>query len=148
MAKTIFDPAARDEVVARIASVDGAMRPRWGKMNAQQMLAHLVESMRMATGEVRPKSKKLPIRYTPLRQLIVYLLPFPKGAPTVPELMPSDPRSVDENRAELQRLVREVSSRADHKDWPEHPAFGNLSRRGWGVLVYRHADHHLRQFGV
>jgi len=32
------------------------------------------------------------------------------------------------------------------EEWPEHPAFGALSRRAWGVLIYRHMDHHLRQF--
>jgi hypothetical protein len=31
---------------------------------------------------------------------------------------------------------------------PEHPAFGRLSGRAWGALVYRHMDHHLRQFGL
>jgi hypothetical protein len=33
-------------------------------------------------------------------------------------------------------------------EWPEHPAFGRMSRRVWGVLGYRHLDHHFRQFGV
>ncbi len=27
------------------------------------------------------------------------------------------------------------------------PVFGPLSRRGWGRLMWRHVDHHLRQFG-
>jgi len=26
--------------------------------------------------------------------------------------------------------------------------FGRLSAKQWGVLMYRHVDHHLRQFGV
>ena len=29
-----------------------------------------------------------------------------------------------------------------------HPVFGNLSYRAYGVLIARHADHHLKQFGV
>jgi len=28
-----------------------------------------------------------------------------------------------------------------------HPLFGNMSREDWGRLIYRHFDHHLRQFG-
>ena len=31
---------------------------------------------------------------------------------------------------------------------PAHPIFGSMSRRSWGVLMYKHCDHHLRQFGV
>jgi hypothetical protein len=146
--KTFFDEQARQGILARAARLTPEARPRWGRMNAEMMLAHLVESLRMAVGETRPKPKKLPIRFTPLRQLIVYWLPFPKGAPTVPELLPSDRRSIEENRRELARLAALFGERGAHPEWPPHPAFGNLGRRGWGVLTWRHIDHHLRQFGV
>ncbi|MEO6802748.1 MAG: hypothetical protein ABI197_05825 [Granulicella sp.] len=26
--------------------------------------------------------------------------------------------------------------------------FGNLTHEQWGILMYKHLDHHLRQFGV
>ena len=29
-----------------------------------------------------------------------------------------------------------------------HPSFGNLKGDEWGILVYRHLDHHLQQFGA
>jgi hypothetical protein len=32
--------------------------------------------------------------------------------------------------------------------WAAHPAFGRMSHRAWGVLGYRHLDHHFRQFGI
>ena len=41
-----------------------------------------------------------------------------------------------------------LASKSPTEVWPEHPAFGSLTHRAWGVLKYRHADHHLRQFGV
>ena len=117
-------------------------------MNAEMMLAHLVASMRMAKGELEVKPKKLPIRFFPLRQLIVYWLPFPKGAPTAPELLPSDPGAIEENKRQLAQLIKDVGGRGAMDLWPHHPAFGNLGRRGWGVLTWRHIDHHLTQFGV
>lgn len=146
--KTFFDPTMRGDMLSRIDRVTTESRPRWGKMNAEQMLAHLTESLRMGVGELATKSKKLPIRYFPLKHLIVYLLPFPKGAPTARELMPSDHRSVEQSKNEIARLARTFADRASAKEWPEHPAFGRLSTRAWGVLTYRHFDHHLRQFGV
>jgi hypothetical protein len=148
MMKTMFDEQARGGILARAARVTADTRPLWGTMNAEMMLAHLVENLRMGLGETQVKSKRLPIRFTPLRQLIVYWLPFPKGAPTAPELLPSDRRSVDVSKRELARLATAFGERASRKDWPPHPAFGNLGRRGWGVLAWRHMDHHLRQFGV
>lgn len=144
--KTIFDGPSRSAILARVQRVSTEMKPRWGKMNAEQMLTHLVQSARMATGELACKPRKLPIRYFPLKQLIIYLLPFPKGAPTARELVPSDSGTVERSKSDLARLIEAVAAKAD--DWPEHPAFGRLTRRGWGVLTYRHFDHHLRQFGL
>ena len=46
---------------------------------------------------------------------------------------------------EVQMKAKVIKSDAE---WQEHPAFGRLARRAWGVLAYRHLDHHLRQFGV
>jgi hypothetical protein len=112
------------------------------------MVSHLAESARMALGELPCKSKKLPFRYPPLKQLIVYVLPFPKGAPTSPELIartPGDlPGEVTRLNAALERLVAQYPN----GPWPEHPAFGRLSARAWGALTYKHFNHHLRQFGV
>ncbi len=148
--KTIFDEKARQELLARVDRLTPDCRPRWGKMNAEQMLAHLVEAMKLGTGDLKTKPKKMLVRYAPLRQLVVYLLPWPKGAPTAKELIrtDSDAGTLAMNREELARLIGVIASRADEKEWPEHPAFGKLSRRAWGVLGWRHTDHHLRQFGL
>lgn len=146
--KTLFDERARVAILSRIDSVTADSPPGWGKMNAERMLTHLVESMRMAIGELPTKPKRLPIRFPPLRQLLVYWLPWPKGLPTGEELMPSNPRTIEESKRELTRVITEFGARVKHEKWPYHPAFGNLGRRGWGVLAWRHLDHHLRQFGV
>lgn len=146
--KSMFDAEDRASIVARLDRVSGGARPRWGRMNAELMVAHLVESMRMALGELVPRPKNLPLRFFPLKQLVVYWVPFPKGAPTAPELLPGETGTIEASRRELVRLVRLFGERADATAWPDHPAFGRLSRQAWGVLVYRHCDHHLRQFGV
>ena len=146
--KTIFNPATRSAIVSRIGDVSSGARPKWGKMNSEEMLTHLINGLRMAIGELSPRPKKLPIRYTPLRQLIVYLAPWPRNAPTAPELLPSNPVAIEEAKRELLRLIEDVGGRGAQREWPEHPAFGPLGRRGWGVVVWKHLDHHLRQFGV
>lgn len=146
--KSMFNAEDRTATIARIDRVAGGMKPHWGKMNAEQMLSHLVESARMAIGELSVKPKKLPIRFFPLNRLIIYWLPFPKGAPTAPELLPKETGTLDGSKSELARLLRVFAERANAPTWPDHPAFGKLSARAWGVLVYRHCDHHLRQFGV
>jgi hypothetical protein len=146
--KSLWQEPARMEILRRIAEVDEATTARWGKFTADRMLSHLAESMKMAVGEIDVASKKLPIRYFPLKQLILYVLPFPKGTPTAPELLAGKPGPVDDHKAELRRLIAAFTERRGRNDWREHPAFGKMSENAWGVLVYRHMDHHLRQFGV
>lgn len=145
--KSMWNEDDRRELRQRIAALDAAARPRWGKMNAPQMVAHLTDATKMALGELPVAGKRMPLRYPPLKQLMM-VLPFPKGAPTAPELIARAPApwgtEIADLGAAMDRLVRLPANFA----WPEHPAFGKLSRRAWGVLTYKHTDHHLRQFGV
>ena len=145
--RTMWDENARLEILRRSESVAESTRPLWGRMSAAGMLAHLSQSLKMAVGELPTKSKRLPLRYSPLKQLIIYVVPFPKGAPTAPELLAASDQSIATSRQEIGRLISVFAANAG-RPWPEHPAFGKLSERAWGVLVYKHMDHHLRQFGA
>jgi uncharacterized protein DUF1569 len=146
--KSIWQEGTRRELTERIGTVAPDRRAQWGKFTAPQMICHLAESLKMAMGDLKVAPKRLPIRYTPLKQLIIYLAPFPKGAPTAPELLAREPRDLTTDVADLQRLLARAASAPTTDSWPEHPAFGKLSTRAWGVLIYRHMDHHLRQFGA
>jgi hypothetical protein len=70
------------------------------------------------------------------------------SAPTAPELLVRAPREWANDIADVQDLLARAGSARTTATWPEHPAFGKLSKRAWGVLIYRHMDHHLRQFGA
>ena len=149
--KTFWDREAREDICRRMEALTVDAKPQWGKFNATQMLAHLNDAMRMAMGElnVPAKKTKLPIRYAPLKQLFIYALPWPQGAPTAPELL-SRGSSADfaKEKAEFRTVVERLGQTRASDLCPEHPAFGRMSHRAWGVLKYRHADHHLRQFGL
>jgi hypothetical protein len=145
--KSLWNEGDRRELQERLWRLQPEAERRWGGMTAPQMLTHLSDAMRMALGELTCTPKRLPIRYPPLKQLIIYWLPFPQGAPTAPELLGRTPASWDGEVADLIQLMDRLARQP--ADWaaPDHPAFGTLSRRAWGVLGYRHTDHHLRQFG-
>jgi hypothetical protein len=146
--KTLWESNARQEISERIDLLTPDSQALWGRMNASQMMAHLVDGLRMATGELAAEEKKLPIRFTPLKQLIIYGPPFPKNSPTAPELLARQPDDWDAERANLRRMMDAFAGRKPGTKLPRHPAFGQLSRRAWGVLSYKHIDHHLKQFGV
>ena len=146
--KSIWQDETRRELSDRVGAVAWDRRAEWGKFSAPKMVCHLADSLKMAMGDLKVSPKRLPIRYPPLKQLIIYLAPFPKSAPTAPELLVRAPREWANDIADVQDLLARAGSARTTETWPEHPAFGKLSKRAWGVLIYRHMDHHLRQFGA
>ena len=146
--KSIWQEQDQREISDRVARVTWDRPAAWGKFTAPKMICHLADSLKMAMGDLPVASKHLPIRYPPLKQFIIYAAPFPKGAPTAPELLAREPRDWANDVADVQGLLARAGSARTTDTWPEHPAFGKLSKRAWGVLIYRHMDHHLKQFGA
>ena len=146
--KSLNTDAARQEIVQRARRLTPDATPLWGKMNVAQMVCHITESMRMATGELPVAPKNVPVRYPPLKQLLLYVIPFPKGLPTAPELLARAPSEWNGDVSAFVATLDRFGKMDPRGAWPAHPAFGRMSRRDWGVLTYRHCDHHLRQFGA
>ena len=147
--KTLWDPSVRHELRDRLARLTPGATRRWGTMSAAQMVAHVNDCMRMAIGEMAIAPKKLPLRYPVIKQLIIYWLPFPKGAPTAPELVSRIPADWPSECATLVTLIDRFAERGQSSSgWPDHPAFGTMSAKRWGVLMYRHTHHHFKQFGL
>lgn len=144
---SLYEADRRRELVERLARLDATQHPRWGRFTAPQMLAHLLEAMRMASGELR-----LPLRPFPLRPLVrlmfIHVLPMPKGAPTAPAMLARKPDSWEVDVAAVRAAIEAVREPPAGATLPVHPLFGRMSARDWGVLMYKHIDHHFRQFAV
>jgi hypothetical protein len=146
---SFWDRTTREQICRRVERLSAAHEPLWGKMNAAQMLAHVNDAMRMAMGELPVADRRGPLRQWPLKQLVIYTLPWPKGAPTAPELLARlDTADLRAEQEAFGRIAERLAQKPASAEWPAHPAFGPLTHRAWGVLEFRHADHHLRQFGV
>ncbi len=147
MPKTIFDSTDRAALLARAGRLEATAPARWGKFTAPRMVSHLISSARMALDEeaVAPRRSILSNRL--VRYLVIYVMPFPRGAPTAPELLARAPDSWQADVAQLQALTERLAKN-ERGHWAAHPAFGDISPKDWGVLIYRHTSHHLSQFGV
>ncbi len=147
MAATVYDPARRDELARRLSALTFDRPPRWGRMTAPQMVTHLLEALRMPSGELHIAARPLPLK--PLVKFVMlYLLPFPKGAPTARELLARKPQTWEEDVQALRAAILALREPGPGARIGEHPIFGRMSAKDWGVLLYKHTDHHLRQFGV
>jgi hypothetical protein len=154
MTKSMWDAEARQSIRVRVALLDPLESPRWGRFTPHAMIVHLIDSARMALGTLPVRRSRGAvariIRLPGPRHFFVYVLPFPRNAPTARELLTTAPGDWDADVATFLGLVNELAGRAANRStrWPEHPFFGPLTRKDWGVLGYRHTDHHLRQFGA
>lgn len=149
--RSIWNEADRRELFARVEKLDPQSKARWGKMNAPQMLVHMADAFRMALGDIDIRFRKTPLRFAPLKFILIYVLPFiPKGAPTARELQKTQPAVWREDVLMLRRLMdRLIAARGQPaREWPPHPLFGKMSARAWGAVNFKHMDHHLKQFGV
>ncbi len=143
--KSIWDESTRDEVLTRFGRLRADQRPQWGQMDVPAMIGHVCDAMRAALGEIAIAERNTIMKNPVVRWLIIYVMPWPKGAPTAPELLQRKETDLTHGIAALQATMTRF---ADCPSPKPHPVFGVMSRKDWGCLTYRHLDHHLRQFGV
>jgi hypothetical protein len=147
--RSILDEGNRAEIDRRLRSLSASSTGLWGTMDVASMLQHLRLSASMTLGELPVASaNKRAFQMFPLKHLLLYVLPFPKGAPTAAALKPSDETSFEEERTALLELLERIGTGSHEDEAPPHPLFGPLTWDEWGVVTYKHADHHLKQFGV
>jgi len=144
---SIYEPDRRRELIERLSRLKADTPAKWGRFSAPQMVTHLLESSRMASGELKVPARPLPLKAL-VRYLIIHVLPFPKGAPTAPQLIARVPAEWERDVAALRAEIEAVREPVPGAPVPEHPAFGPMTARDWGLLRYKHTDHHFRQFGI
>jgi len=147
--KTLFDAADRSSLVARINALDAAAARQWGKMDPAQMLCHCGRALETATGDRPMKQKFIGKILAPLvRKSALGEKPFGKNSPTDPTFVVADARDFAAEKARLLALIDRFAQRDRGEVGKEtHAFFGKLTGDEWGELMYKHIDHHLRQFG-
>jgi len=77
--RTIQNPRHRKDLFDRLARLDPAQPPLWGRLTAPKMLAHLCDQMRMPYND-NPSPPIPGVQHYPvMRQFVLYLLPWPKA---------------------------------------------------------------------
>jgi hypothetical protein len=149
--KNLFEAARAGEVKQRIAQLRPDSKRLWGKMNPAQALEHCSRGMEMALGDKNPPR----VMVGRIMGWIVKPLalgndePMRRNSPTAKELVVQDERDLVTERARLCELIDRFAA-AGPKGCTRHPHafFGPLTPDEWAILMYKHLDHHLRQFGV
>jgi hypothetical protein len=149
--KNLFAPATLEEMKTRLAALEPDSQRQWGTMKAAQAVAHCAAGIELALGD------RIPPRLF-LGRIIGALIkpkvlgndePFRRNSPTTKDLLVLDERDLEQERARLCALIERFTSAGPAGfTTPPHSFFGPLTPDEWAILMYKHLDHHLRQFGV
>jgi hypothetical protein len=147
-----LDDQATASLIHRIERVQESQAPLWGKMNATQMMAHCSTALKLAFGDVPSKIIFPPWKASVARWLFIDMFPLPKNSPTAAELHPQKKMKASADflaeREELIRQLKRMNAAGPDQAFAPHPLFRKLGRKQYGKLIYKHLDHHLRQFGA
>ena len=154
--KSIFDPKIRTEIISRIDKLQFDSKAQWGKMNVTQMLQHCCMCEEYYLGKVRvnrsfigrifgkPALKKILGSDTTL---------LSKNAPTASQFIPpvkteaaGSPLLFVQEKQKWKSLIESYA--AFHPIEFRHWFFGKMTTTQLGEFIYKHCDHHLRQFKI
>lgn len=150
--KSLLNPDDRNGLIERLKSLDVNNRRNWGNMSIHEVIPHLTEPLRAAIGEKSVPHQKSIFYDTLFGKGIVWFIPWPKGAPTAPEFLPGTgctaPTEFIEDKQILIGAIDQFVKHHETANFQISPVFGKLSNKAWGRLMWRHVDHHLRQFSA
>ena len=143
----------KKEFIPLLQKIDPDTKPVWGKMNLQQMIEHLSGAVKIATGTLRlpgttepndgGKSYAFLMSDKPFRENLANPLlseePYPIRNHT-PQA------AIGELQGNLLEFFRTFENEKDKRVL--NAIFGNLNYAEQTQLLYKHAIHHLRQFGA
>jgi hypothetical protein len=148
--KNFFDVSAVQEIKDRINALSDNSVRNWGKMNVTQMLAHCTEGMKMAIGDRNPPRLLLGqlVGWT-MKSIYFNEKPFPHNNPTHKSfIITSTNELITEKRILIEWIERFYEGGAAKCTTNPHPFFGYFTPEQWAIGMYKHLDHHLRQFSV
>jgi hypothetical protein len=145
----------QNKLIPVLRQVQAAQAPLWGKMNARQMVEHLLDFFQVSTGKLHFPLVS-PAEHLPkLRAFLLSDKPFRENTKAPASVLGEDPlplrfetleEALGELEAELQYFFQLY---ADEPEFTTtHPVFGDLNFEDWVRLHYKHVTHHLRQFNL
>lgn len=148
--KNLFEQETVDEVISRLDKLEASSERQWGKMDTAQMMAHCSITMDIASGALNLPRMFIGRIIGPFaKSIYTNEKPFSKNGPTGKELVVAGSRDFAREREQLKVRIRQFCEAGEARCTRHpHPFFGSLTPHAWSRGMYKHLDHHLRQFGV
>ena len=145
----LFDQKKASEILNRLEKITPAAKAQWGKMKAEQMLAHCAIALDTPFGPDRNQHFLGKIFGKMAKKDALSEKPFKKNSPTDKSFIVKDERNFESEKAKLVAGIKKFSEGGPNAVvCKKHPFFGEFSQNDWSFLMHKHLDHHFKQFGV
>ena len=143
-----------DKLISAIKKLTPATKPKWGKMNAAQMVWHCKKFIIFYQNEKNypPNLRTKTLGYMHmffLRYIIKWDYDkYPKNTPTLKFFDPERAKDVDleDEKKELIKRLKMVNEY--DQEFIVNPMHGKVKRDTFKEVVRGHTSFHLKQFGV
>ena len=137
-------------IIERFRKISTDSKAEWGKLDAAGMLFHLQEPIRVSLGELKLKQGFLGKLFGKMAlKEVLSDKPFKKGVPTSNEFKPKSSYDLEAEKEKLIKLVTSLAEKGPAAiSTNPHPFFGKLTPEEWGIITWKHINHHLTQFGA
>jgi hypothetical protein len=147
------DGFLKEDMIALLSKLQSNDKGKWGKMNAQQMVEHLSEYVRIASGKVKAQIVNTGEVVKKYYDFMMSDKPFRENTPNA--IMPDEPPPV--KQPDMKSAIGELKNEVAHffKTFQENPSlktsspfFGELTFEENLHLLHKHFTHHAKQFGL
>ena len=147
--KSLFDSANNKEMIDRIQKLNINTKPEWGKMTVAQMVTHAQAPLKVALEELQLKRGLIGVLFGGIaKKKLTSPEPFGKNLPTDKNFKITGQPDFEKEKNKLIDYVQRFAKTGPAGITKNpHPFFGKLTSEEWDTLMYKHLDHHLRQFG-
>jgi oxepin-CoA hydrolase/3-oxo-5,6-dehydrosuberyl-CoA semialdehyde dehydrogenase len=141
------------QLIPLLSALQPATTPKWGKMNAQQMIEHLSDFFKISFSHHKFSVVTDPEHLPKYKAFLLSDKEFRENtkAPVLPEepfpvRHTSLSAAINELKADIDSFVLYFNDKPNARTI--HPVFGDLDFSEWVQLHHKHAIHHLKQFGL
>lgn len=145
----IYHDTTNQELIRRIDALHSQSVRLWGKMTVAQMLKHCMVPYKGLLSDKPVPSKMRLLGRLFFKSMLTNEKPFRKNSPTSAPFLIKEEPDFEEAKQQLKEKMLAVHHKGEtFFEGKAHPFLGKLTAVGWSNMLYKHLDHHLRQFGV
>ena len=142
------------DFLKKVKSIHPSTKGSWGVMNVHDMVEHMSDSFRMASGKDLYTEILTPLENIPKLQAFILSDKLMRentknslmGETPAPHRHEQIEDAYKELESEIHDFIQVFSQ--DKERIIRNPFFGDLNYELWIALLYKHGKHHLRQFGI